>query len=473
MPTAYLSPSQLQDLTNVSSTAPGSGDNGKALVWNNTAGKWQAEQVAYSNLSGAPALPIPVVSGGTGTQTGSITGTGALTFAAGGNNQNITVSPSGEDGFLVCTGRGFSVEKPGVSGFFKADGQFNQELNAYRPVFIAHANSTSASLSFRGLQATADNNGTSGVDNARGVVSFTAANYLNNAAISSTHTAFTFYNFNNQLIEIPGNGNLRVFSTTASTSTTTGALQLSGGAGIAGALHVGNPNASTAQLTVNGGNGGAAIIKLSRTVGATASYTWNLGGGRLSFTDDIANVTTLQTGTSGSTSIVVIGSDISSTSTSPGSPGLLKGSDAGGAAADITGGNLTIQSGRGRGAATPTSIFFNTPDVGSSGTTLQSVSTRLTVNHEGITAAGQIRSTATTASTSTITGALTVAGGAGIAGVINAGGLRIPTASDPTPTSAGETGEIRWGQNYIYVCTTGGAANNAVWKRAAISTWTS
>jgi hypothetical protein len=46
----------LQDLTNVSSTAPSSGDNGKALVWNQATGRWQAEQVAYSNLSGAPTL---------------------------------------------------------------------------------------------------------------------------------------------------------------------------------------------------------------------------------------------------------------------------------------------------------------------------------------------------------------------------------------------------------------------------------
>jgi hypothetical protein len=266
-------------------------------------------------------------------------------------------------------------------------------------------------------------------------------------------------------------GQIQATGTTASTSTTTGALTVAGGAGIAGALHVGNPNASTAQLTVNGGNAGTAIIKLSRTVGATASYTWNLGGGRLSFTDDIANVTTLQTGVSGSTSIVVIGSDISSASTSPGFSGLLKGSDAGGAAADITGGNLTIQSGRGRGAATPTSIFFNTPDVESSGTTLQSVSTRLTVNHEGITAAGQIRSTATTASISTTTGALRIDGGAGIAGALHVGGQinGLGAVQSGTPASAaatGTAGQIRWDADYIYVCT----ATNT-WKRVAISTW--
>ncbi len=38
---------------------------------------------------------LPVTNGGTGTTNGSITGTGALTFAAGGSNQNISITPSG------------------------------------------------------------------------------------------------------------------------------------------------------------------------------------------------------------------------------------------------------------------------------------------------------------------------------------------------------------------------------------------
>jgi hypothetical protein len=38
---------------------------------------------------------LPVSKGGTGTTNGSITGTGALTFAAGGSNQNISITPSG------------------------------------------------------------------------------------------------------------------------------------------------------------------------------------------------------------------------------------------------------------------------------------------------------------------------------------------------------------------------------------------
>ncbi|MDO9254725.1 MAG: DUF1566 domain-containing protein [Bacteroidales bacterium] len=38
---------------------------------------------------------VPVANGGTGTTTGSITGTSALALAAGGTNQNITLTPSG------------------------------------------------------------------------------------------------------------------------------------------------------------------------------------------------------------------------------------------------------------------------------------------------------------------------------------------------------------------------------------------
>ena len=47
--------------------------------------------VAASKITGI----LPLANGGTGTSNGSITGTGALTFAAGGSNQNISITPSG------------------------------------------------------------------------------------------------------------------------------------------------------------------------------------------------------------------------------------------------------------------------------------------------------------------------------------------------------------------------------------------
>ena len=61
------------------------------------------------NISGNAANvtgTVAVASGGTGTATGSITGTGALTFTAGtsgGANQNVTLTPSGT-GYTLLNG---------------------------------------------------------------------------------------------------------------------------------------------------------------------------------------------------------------------------------------------------------------------------------------------------------------------------------------------------------------------------------
>jgi|GEM_PF-7075288 len=55
---------------------------------------------------------LAITSGGTGTTTGSITGSGALVFAAGGTNQNITLTPSGS-GYTVLNG---TVQNPILNG---------------------------------------------------------------------------------------------------------------------------------------------------------------------------------------------------------------------------------------------------------------------------------------------------------------------------------------------------------------------
>ena len=47
---------------------------------------------------------IAVTKGGTGTSNGSITGTSALTFAAGGTNENVSIKPSGTGSVFVGTG---------------------------------------------------------------------------------------------------------------------------------------------------------------------------------------------------------------------------------------------------------------------------------------------------------------------------------------------------------------------------------
>lgn len=55
---------------------------------------------------------VAVANGGTGTTTGSITGTGALTFTAGGSNQNVTLSPSGSGYTILNNSIGIGTTTP-------------------------------------------------------------------------------------------------------------------------------------------------------------------------------------------------------------------------------------------------------------------------------------------------------------------------------------------------------------------------
>ncbi len=57
MPTAYLSPSQLKELTDVS-VNPGSGQDGYPLIWNNAIAKWEAGSVPRVNGLRFPASQI-------------------------------------------------------------------------------------------------------------------------------------------------------------------------------------------------------------------------------------------------------------------------------------------------------------------------------------------------------------------------------------------------------------------------------
>ena len=55
---------------------------------------------------------LPLTKGGTGTATGSITGSTALTFTAGGTNQNVTITPSGTGKTILNGNVGFGVATP-------------------------------------------------------------------------------------------------------------------------------------------------------------------------------------------------------------------------------------------------------------------------------------------------------------------------------------------------------------------------
>ena len=70
---------------------------------------------ASLNLASEVTGTLPLGSGGTGTSTGSITGSGALSFTAGGTNQDVTLTPSGT-GYTLLSGQvGLGTTTPNTS----------------------------------------------------------------------------------------------------------------------------------------------------------------------------------------------------------------------------------------------------------------------------------------------------------------------------------------------------------------------
>ena len=183
--------------------------------------------------------PLAVASGGTGTTNGSITGTGALTFTAGGSNQNINLTPSGT-GLINITGNSGNTVIP----VFRATNNYSGgTVPGYVNTFECLAPNLSAGNT---IYATL---GVSASTNNRGGISF----YYAGSGSANNYMAFgSFFGatgvlaaFPNGGVAIaasgtptsPGAGCLSVSGTTASTSTTTGALIVSGGVGVAGAVN--------------------------------------------------------------------------------------------------------------------------------------------------------------------------------------------------------------------------------------------
>jgi len=108
---------KINGVTTLSATSLGTGVTGSSLtsVGTITSGIWRgtAVEVAY---------------GGTGTSTGSITGTGALTFTAGGTNQNVNLVASGTGTIDVGGARITSVGTPTQS----TDGVNKAYVDTYR-----------------------------------------------------------------------------------------------------------------------------------------------------------------------------------------------------------------------------------------------------------------------------------------------------------------------------------------------------
>lgn len=75
---------------------------------------WTKLSNATDNAANVTGI-VPVANGGTGTSNGSITGTSALAFSAGGTNQNITLTPSGSGKTILNGNVGIGTSTPTTS----------------------------------------------------------------------------------------------------------------------------------------------------------------------------------------------------------------------------------------------------------------------------------------------------------------------------------------------------------------------
>jgi multimeric flavodoxin WrbA len=229
-------------------------------------------------------------------------------------------------------------------------------------------------------------------------------------------------------------GQMQVLKTTASTSTTTGALVVSGGVGVADQGWFGN------YVTVDGTSGAAFRARKSNNTSGfqswssslDASGTWSFQCSNDNFVGANTAITLTRSGTTPTG--LTVNSTTASTSTTTGA--LVVSGGVGVAGAGYFGGNINIggnylyvggtsnfylratgsDNGIFRSAvlSVDTSAWFGVRDSTGSNTYFKVDATT-----------SQTQVLSTTASTSTTTGALVVSGGVGVAGDVNVGGVII------------------------------------------------
>jgi hypothetical protein len=253
-----------------------------------------------------------------------------------------------------------------------------------------------------------------------------------------------------------------ISGTTASTSTSSGALVVgngtSGGLGVGGALYVGSAGTFGGTVRVSTANGTAATFSLLQAgqqqwaVEIPASTT-NL---RLRAVD--AGVDALTLGTNGSGTFagaVSISSTTASTGTSSGAlvvsggVGVAGAINAGGAITAGSDGSLVAVYVPGESAlrAGAGKLYLDTRVTDGGDIVLRpriSAALTLTAATNAATFTGAVSVSSTTASTSTSSGALVVSGGVGVAGSIYAGGQIYSTGS-----TAGFAAHPRDGSGYL------------------------
>jgi endosialidase-like protein len=265
--------------------------------------------------------------------------------------------------------------------------------------------------------------------------------------------AFRIFNVNASNVTVSGvaigtSGDITVQSTTASLSLTTGALQVSGGAGIQGSVYAGNmfigPDAVATQIYVTGRGyiTSSALTPYLTTTLAASTYQPTLTT-TPGLTKSSGNVLSIDAAQPGITSVGTLTgltssgnvSITSTTASSSATSGALQIAGGAGIQGSLYAGNMFIGpdavatqiyvTGRGyltitTAAQTYQPILSTSPGLTKSANTLSIDAAQPGVTSlgtlTGLTSSGSVVLTSTTPSNSTGSGALQVAGGAGIAG---------------------------------------------------------
>ncbi len=263
MPTAYLSPSQLKELTDVS-VNPEVGQSGYPLVWNNSLGKWVISLLPYSSLSGAPALGTMAAQNASAVAITGGSASGLSSLAVSGT----TASTSTTTGALTVTGG------VGIGGICYPQGvRIEPPVATQFPLYILGSNTTCVQLiapnnvddyPALGIISSGDSSNrlVFGLTNGTPFFGLGPGNASRDIFVRR-QSASTLRIAGNSAGSSAGNlevtGQIRATASTASTSTTTGALTVTGGVGIGGNLHVGGTqvnfsNLPTSDASINVGD---------------------------------------------------------------------------------------------------------------------------------------------------------------------------------------------------------------------------
>lgn len=251
---------------------PGIATDRYALVWDNGSKSFTLGLPAITGPDQFSGV-LPVSKGGTGTATGSITGTGALAFTAGGQNQSVTISATGNTSF-----------NPNGPGNVFLTGSLNVTSNSNSKLVLRDSRGIQTGITFEAPNSNSnsyyvfiDNQGFNFFDNTRFKTAFLIAKNGNVgfgeyfSGLGSPSANFEIVNSAGTIRLIQADDlSFKLNQTLDSTSTTSGACVIAGGLGLSKNLNVGG------NLTVSGSQINFANLPTSNT-GLAVGNLWRDG----------------------------------------------------------------------------------------------------------------------------------------------------------------------------------------------------